>query len=405
VKPWIPGNGNESAELLMKRLRIVQTPVRIAPSVGGVEKYVLELSNQLAARGNEITIICADEPHANLTTIGEVHTIRLPYIAKVANTNITLKLFRALMDQDFDVIHTHIPTPWSADMSALVSLIKRKPLYVTYHNDLTGNGPGRIIAKAYNATLLSLVLARARKIIITQAKYLDYSKYLKTHKHKVVVIPLGVSTPAVLSTSRNRKLRHLFFLSVLDEYHEYKGLGILLRAVAAIRKLGSDVHLEIGGKGGLIESYRSLAKSLGVSDSVEFLGYIPSDELPERFASTSAFVLPSVNSLEGFGIVALEALSYGTPVITTKIVGSAGFIEKNKAGIVIAPGNVDQLVEAINKILEFPDLSASMGENGRRSVLQEFDWSDIAAQIAGLYEQGSSTPSKSSKLNVQESDQ
>ena len=207
------------------KLRIIQTPVRFFPAYGGVEKYVLELSKQLVALGNHVTVVCADEPHAESCAVEGVKAIRLPYIAKIANTNITPRLFGTLMSQNFDVIHTHIPTPWSADISALVSLLRRKRLFVTYHDDLTGQGVSGLIACFYNFTFLHLILWRASKIVITQSKYLEYSRYLKLHKKKVITIPLGVTLPLTVPGVK-RKANQVFFMSVLDKYHEYKGLGI-----------------------------------------------------------------------------------------------------------------------------------------------------------------------------------
>ena len=108
------GRGEECILPEASKPRILHTPVRFLPARGGVEKYVLELSKQLVSLGNNVTVVCADEPHAESCVVDGVKTIRLPYIAKVANTNITPRLFRTLMSQDFDVLHTHIPTPWSA---------------------------------------------------------------------------------------------------------------------------------------------------------------------------------------------------------------------------------------------------------------------------------------------------
>ena len=166
------------------KLRIIQTPVMFFPAYGGVEKYVLELSKQLVALGNHVTVVCADEPHAESCAVQGVKAIRLPDIAKIANTNITPRLFGTLMSQNFDVIHTHIPTPWSADISALVSLLRRKRLLVTYHNDLTGQGVNGLIAYLYNFTFLHLILWRANKIVITQPSTLNTLRHLKLHKKR-----------------------------------------------------------------------------------------------------------------------------------------------------------------------------------------------------------------------------
>ena len=282
-------------------------------------------------------------------------------------------------------MHTHIPTPWSADISALVSVLKRKPLIVTYHNDLTGQGIGGPIAHLYNRTLLHLVLCRARRIIITQPKYFEYSRHLKWHKRKVTTLPLGVTMPQAIG-KRERVTDHIAFMSVLDKYHEYKGLNILLDAIAKVKDKRPQVRLSVAGEGELISKYRQLAEDLGIKDSVNFLGFLPDDDLPEFYSSSSIFVLPSLNRLEGFGIVALEALSYATPVITTHLAGSSEFITKNKAGLIVPPGDPVALAEAIVTLLEDFEEAGLMGLRGAAAVNHDFSWDGIALQMIGVYQ-------------------
>jgi len=366
----------------MSNLRIVQTPVRFFPAFGGVEKYVLELSRQLIELGNEVTVICADEPHAASTNVDGMTTIRLPYITKVANTNVTPRLFRALMSQRCDVIHTHLPTPWSADISALVSLIRRKPLFVTYHNDLTGLRFGGILARLYNFTLLHFVLWRAEAIIISQPKYLEYSGYLKRYHGKVAVIPPGVTEPL---RAVGRKRDQIFFMSVLDKHHEYKGLKVLLSSMVRLHANCPEAHLLVGGAGDLIGTYEQHAKDLGIIDSVKFLGELTDEALAEAYSSSSVFVLPSLNKLEGFGIVALEALSYGTPVVTTSVTGSSEFIVRSSAGIVVPPGDEIALASALAAMLADPAEARAMGRRGADGVGREFGWDGIARRVVDLY--------------------
>lgn len=377
-------SGNGASLPNLSTLRIIQTPARFSPSYGGVEKYVLELSKQLIALGHHVIVVCADEPHAASYAVQGVKTIRLPYISKVANTNITPRLFRTLMSQNFDVIHTHIPTPWSADISALVSLLKQKRLFVTYHNDLTGQGVGGLIACLYNSTFLHLVLWRAKKIVITQPRYIERSRQLKLHKKKVITIPLGVTSPLTVPEVRH-KADQVFFMSVLDRHHEYKGLDILLDAMVKVRDRRPGARLLIGGDGNLIGKYQQLAKLHGISNSVEFLGQLPDEQLARLYSSSSVFVLPSLNKLEGFGIVALEALSYATPVITTHFAGSSDLIKSNRAGLIVPPGDSVMLANAIIALLEDHSEAQSMGIRGAVAVEEEFSWESITRQMVSEY--------------------
>lgn len=365
-------------------LRIIHTPVRFSPAYGGVEKYVLELCKQLVARGNDVTVVCADEPHAGPPAVQGVKAIRLPYSVKVANTNITPGLLRALLGRDFDIMHTHIPTPWSADISALVSLVRHKPLFVTYHNDLTGQGASGVIAHLYNFTFLHLVLWRAKRVIVTQPTYVERSRHLKLHRKKITTIPLGVTAP--LDTDEaERRPDQVTFMSVLDKYHEYKGLDILLYAIAQVKDRMPEVRLLVGGGGELIRHYEHQAKVLEISSRVEFLGPLPETSLAGFYGSSSVFVLPSVNKLEGFGIVALEALSYATPVITTHFAGTSEFITENRAGLVVPPADADALASAMIALLEDREEARAMGIRGAAAVEREFSWDTIAQKMIGTY--------------------
>jgi glycosyltransferase involved in cell wall biosynthesis len=365
-------------------LRIIQTPARFPPAYGGVEKYVLELSKHLVASGNKVTVVCADEPAAGPSSVQGVQAIRLPYIFKISNTNITPRLLRTLLGRDFDVVHTHIPTPWSADISALVSMLKHKPLFVTYHNDLSGQGIGGFMAQLYNSTLLHLVLWRASRIVVTQSAYLDSSRHLRLHTRKVTSIPLGVTAP-LQADGIKREPGQVAFMSVLDKYHEYKGLDILLQAVAKAKDKVPELRLLVGGGGELISRYQQQAVALHISGCVEFLGPLSDHALADLYLSSSVFVLPSLNRSEGFGIVALEALSYATPVITTQLAGSAGFITRNSAGQIVPAADAEELAKAIADVLQDQEEARAMGIRGAAAVAREFSWDAIAQQMIGMY--------------------
>ena len=369
-------------------MKVLQTPVRFYPFIGGVENYVYCLSKELVKCGHKITVICANEPNTKKEEIiSEIKVKRLSYLGKIANTNITPKLPFELLKEDFDLIHTHLPTPWSADWSAIISKIKSKPLVLTYHNDIVGHGLANSIAKFYNFTSMRFVLREAAKIIITQPDYLESSPYLKKYRDKIEVIPNGVDTERFRSMAEIEKEEHtLFFLSLLDEFHKYKGLDYLLDAMMIVRKDVPDVKLIIGGKGELLDFYKRKANSMGIKDNLEFIGFIPDEKLVEYYNECSVFVLPSISSTqEGFGIVLLEALACETPVISTEIVGVAEDVKENNAGIIVPPKNPEVLADAIIKLLNDEDLAKKMGKNGRKLVEEKYTWERVTEEIFKLY--------------------
>jgi glycosyltransferase involved in cell wall biosynthesis len=370
-------------------MKILQTPVRFYPFTGGVENYVYYMSRELVRMGHDIKVICANEPTTKKDDIVDgIKIKRLRYIAKVANTNITPGLPFTLAHEDYDIMHTHIPTPWSADWSLLDSKIKRKPLVVSYYNDITGKGLASSIANLYNSTALKLLLKNADKIIIIQENYSHSSPHLKDYYDKIVVVPCGADvdrfTPLPVDGGEN----NLFFLSLLDEFHRYKGLDYLLKALTIVKKEIPNVKLVVGGKGVLMDTYKKTAASLGLSNNVEFHGFIPDNKITEYYSRANIFILPSTSSVqEGFGIVALEALACQTPVISTEIVGVAEDLKQSKSGLIIPPKNVEKLAEAIIQLLNDQESTKKMGINGRKLIEKKYTWQRIGELTEKIYKE------------------
>ncbi len=370
----------------MEQMKIIQTPIRFYPAVGGVEKYTHSLSKELIKLGHKVKVVCADDPVSDKREIDGIIIKRVRSIGKIANTNITPFLFIELLKEDFDIVHTHIPTPWSADFSMLVSIFKRKPLILTYHNDLEKKGKEKGIALLYNATLLKLLFRRSKKIIVTSKKYINHSNYLKGYEDKIVVIPNGIDIKQFVIDSKIKKVKYqIFFLSVLDRFHEYKGLKYLLNAMPDIINRFPEARLLIGGRGELTEKYKQIAREIKISKNVVFLGYIRENELKNIYQESSVFVLPSIDKNEGFGIVLLEAMGYKTPVISTNITGVADDIKKYNTGIVVSPKNSRELSESIVKLFEDEKLIEILGKNGRKLVENKYDWEKIGREVETNY--------------------
>jgi glycosyltransferase involved in cell wall biosynthesis len=368
-------------------MKILQTPVRFYPFIGGVENYVYYTSRGLVELGHDIKVICANEPSSKKEeTVDGIKVKRLNYLTKIANTNITPGLPLTLAGEDYDIMHTHIPTPWSADWSLLDAVIKRKPLVVSYYNDITGKGVAGAFAKLYNGTALKILLNRADRIIIIQENYSSTSSHLSKYKDKIVVVPCGADVDRFTPSTVQKDENTIFFLSLLDEFHKYKGLIYLLKALKIVKNKIPNVKLVVGGKGSLMDYYKQLTSELGLVDNVEFHGFIPDDKITEYYSRANVFVLPSISSVqEGFGIVALEALACKTPVITTEIVGVSSDLKKDNAGLIVPPCDPDSLAEAIIKILNSPDMQHDMGENGRRLVKANYTWKTIAEMTEKVY--------------------
>ncbi len=368
-------------------MKILQTPVRFYPFIGGVENYVYNLSKQMVKLGHEVKVVCAREPEdlQKHEIIDEIEVERVNYAGKIANTNVTPILPSKLLRADFDLLHAHLPTPWSADWSAIISKIKSKPLVLTYHNDIVGEGIANHIANFYNLIALKLILKTANKIIITHSKYLKSAR-LKKYNDKIEVIPIGVDIEKFKPSNIKKEENILFFLSVLDEFHRYKGLDYLLKALVIVKEEIPDVKLMVGGKGKLLGYYKNMVKSMNLEKNVDFVGFIPEEKLVEYYNKCDIFVLPSISQKqEGFGIVLLEAMACGKPVVATEMVGVAEDVRKNNVGIIVPPKDIETLASAVVKALDDKELARKMGEDGRRLVEEKYTWKRVAEMIEKVY--------------------
>jgi glycosyltransferase involved in cell wall biosynthesis len=366
-------------------MKIVQTPVRFYPAIGGVEKYVFDLSVQLVRIGHEITVVCANEPPSEECQVQGIQIKRLPYLFKIAGTNITPSLFFQLMKEDFEVIHTHFPTPWSAEISLICAKLRKKPCILTYHNDVEKPGFLGLITKFYNTFLLNLLLGKVDKILVTQPRYIHDSRFLTKHRKKISIITNGISN--LPDASRPiRKKTSLLFVGILDNYHRYKGVDYLIEALRLASRDCGDIHLDVVGKGELVIELQQLARHLNVDQYIRFWGYVDHQKLTELYQTSTVFVLPSIDLHEGFGIVLLEAMAHGLPVVTTQVVGISNEIIEHAAGIIVPPKNPFSIAEAVNTLLSDPWKAQQMGSNGQELVRRKYLWPEITKEVIKIYE-------------------
>lgn len=333
-------------------------------------------------------IICANEPAAGNGYIAGIEVKRLPYLIKIANTNITISLKGQLLKEDFDVLHTHLPHPWSADISGMVAKKKKKPLFLTYHNDITGRGINKWIAACYNLTALKILLNQSRKIFLTSENYINYSVVLQPFKDKIVVAPLGVDLDKFKPLDNGiKKETYLsaFFLSRLDKFHRYKGLEYLILAIKqVIQKV--PLKLYVGGEGELKPHYQDFVKKNRLNNSVIFLGKLCDEEVLKNYNSCDVFILPSTTSLqEGFGLVALEAMACKKAVIVSSIAGVASDVKKYNAGVVVTPCNINELSEAMYFVLSDQKQRIEMANNAYNLVNNKYTWDKHASIVEQEY--------------------
>lgn len=375
----------------MKKIRIIQTPVRFYPAIGGVENHVLHIAVELARDNYEVEVVCANEPNSLLSEYKNIKINRLFWLFKITNTNIALSLPFTLLFKSFDIVHTHMPTPWFADWSVLIAKLRRKKSIITIHNDIQKSGFfAKLITDIYLNTIFSLTLRFVDRIIIVNPNWrvaFQYTnKILLHYESKIVSIPNGVDID-LFRQKRELPLKsnsEVLFVSILDKHHKFKGLEYLIESMVDVVSNIPNVKLTIVGAGELVDVYKQLVIDKNLKNNIVFVGEKKNDELVEFYSHADLFVLPSIDT-EGFGLVLLEALASGVPVITTPMAGISKEIDLYKVGVVVPVKDCKKLSEVIIKLLNNNEMRNQMSVNAIDMIKNLYDWKIIIKRLKVIY--------------------
>jgi glycosyltransferase involved in cell wall biosynthesis len=162
-----------------------------------------------------------------------------------------------------------------------------------------------------------------------------------------------------------------------------KGLDILVEAVDGLARRGVDIRLMLVGSGPLEASLRLKVRHLDLEDRVRFEGAVGQDDIGRYYAEADLFCLPSF--AEGVPVVLMEAMATGRPVVATRVAGIPELVDDGVSGLLVAPGSVEQLVRALERLASSSELRERMGLAGRQKVEQEFDARHCAEQAADVF--------------------
>lgn len=372
------------------------TPAYFHPHVGGIESHSYNLTKELARRGHEVHVVTSRTPRDTPSSedVEGIRVHRLPSSMTIYNAPVLRGLARKLRQLDVDMVHTHLPSPYVACVSATVARLRRIPSVLTYHNDiLAQDGIFSLMAGAYNASLGRMLLDSVNRIICTSRGYAYSSSYLSSYLDKVVAIQNGVDTEFFHPGVDGSPVKELFgdrivlFVGSLAHTHSYKGVEFLVRAAHYIRPTFPDARIVVVGSGPLKRPLEAMARRQGVGDMVRFVGHVPRDELPRYYAAASVKVLPSVSRAEGFGLALLEAMACGKPVVGTNVGGIPFFVRDGENGFLIPPRDPKAIAQAVIEILSDQTLARELGLQGRALVEREYCWRTMVDETEKVYHQ------------------
>ncbi|GAC1385065.1 MAG: glycosyltransferase [Herpetosiphon sp.] len=351
------------------------------PVVGGIEGHVQTLAEGLVEAGHRVTVLVTNTgPRTSIGEEGGVTVIRAGRDVHVASTPMSLEMPLLARQVRPDIVHLHMPYP-PGDV-IVQSALSQTPLVVTYHSDIVRQ---KRLLQLYRP-VLDRTLKRAKQIIVTSAPYIASSPYLRRYEAKCQVIPYGIDVQifGTYDTQSVERLRLRFgrpTILAVGVLRYYKGLHFLIEAMQNV-----PAGLVIVGSGPEQEELQALVTRHQLGHKVFFEGRKANQDLGAYYHASDVFVLPSHLRSEAFGIVLLEAMAAGLPLITTELGTGTSFVNQHgHTGFVIAPAESMSLARALRVLIENPALRARFGQSGRQSVQQNYTTTIMLQRTIQVY--------------------
>jgi rhamnosyl/mannosyltransferase len=353
-------------------MRILHLAKYYWPRSGGMERVVQDLAEGAELLGHRVEVVAVREPgigrkggrrpRAGVTRAFSLGTFGAQEIAPG---------YLAHSWKRADIIHIHHPHPL-ADLACFLRA-GRTPVVVTHHADAR---------RGINRPLARLILRRAAAVVVPSRAHVALSTELRGMEGKIQVIPFGIDEERwrdVAPPPPGAPPRALF----IGRLERYKGVDILLRALEQV----PDLALDVVGAGPEMPRLKTLARALAIEDRVKWYGEYPDEDLARRMAAAHMLVLPSVTVEEMFGLVVLEAMAAGRPVVTTAVPTAVREVNvPGETGLEVPIRDVAALADALERLAGDPALRARMGEAGQRRVRERFSREAMAAEHVALYE-------------------
>ena len=379
--------GVASSEVAGVRIALVSP--WFSPHFGGVESHVRTLSRELARRGNDVTVVTSrhDPSLPSEEWMDGFRIVRVRPRFILMRTPITPRMRSSLRDLSVDIVHAHSPPPLASHYAGTVASERGIPYVVTYHCDVElPSAFGSLVESFYRRSLGANTLRNADRVIVTTRTYAATSRAIWSYNPSV--IPNAVDHRRFRPDVDGSKVRASLNISpevpivlIVGRIVPHKGVEHFVEAARYV----PDARFVVAGGGALLEAMKRLAASMGVADRVRFVGRVSEEKLPEVYAACDVFVLPSVSRLEAFGIVALEAMATGKPVIVADIPGVREMIEDGRDGLLADPVNPRDLADRIRRLLADPEGRRAMGARAREKVLDSFSIERVTDRIEGVY--------------------
>lgn len=376
------------------------------PYPSGVSELNYNRALWLRKRGIEVDILTTahgpGDENYEAYRIGRV--LKIPangsYITMTFAPDVNSRMKQFLSKNHYDAIHLSGPFPPGLSYFAMLHASKGTGIVAEfqaasdfvlreYYNE--GSLSDRIMTKAMRGiggNAFNLIMGRQFKIInirsaISKPAEVFFSIFIRgEYEH----LPVGVDTERfrpegeTIETIKNQR-NSILYLGRMDKR---KGLDRLIKALPIVRKTVPDIKLFAGGRGPMMNEYKKLADTLNVSDCIEFMGYIDEKDLASLYRSASLYISPATGG-ETFGIVLIEAMASGTPVLASDIPGYRDVIDNGHTGMLTNTADPEIFAGSIIKMLSDRKMMAILAEKALDKVYREYDWNVVIDKTIDQY--------------------
>jgi glycosyltransferase involved in cell wall biosynthesis len=389
----------------IRRLKVlIYVPVAALDGEGATNTHVRELAEDLAKLGNQVTVVCQlnNTTYGGLASIKRVRKIDGKVVRFIFSTIHGLFLGMVTVSRrKYDLVYARAAL--NGFNAYLVASLARLPCVIEVNGLMRTEikvgwvGWWRKAAGYIMSWFEDMSFRRCRHLIavtpeIKEALIAD----LGLEPGKITVIPNGANIdlfkPMDSKLAKKRigltELSHLIVF--VGHLIAWQGVEYLIRSIPRVVRDCPDATVLIVGEGLIKERLVKLAEQIGISDRVIFTGMIPYDKVPLYINASDICVAPFIREKnEILGVSPLKIYEYaacGKAIVTSRLPGLE-FVEKCEMGVLIQPDSAEDLAKAIIKLLQNPELSKQMGENGRKYIVENHSWESVARKVAELCRQ------------------
>ena len=383
----------------------IVTPAYVpAFAFGGPVIQLRRIVQALHKKGYDITVYTTNATSptsfASLQTqeyIDDILVKRFPVLFRVAGYWFSPSMFKTLLEDDFDVIHTNCARSFQSDLASLVSRIRRIPLIIQSRGSIGSyRAKGAVsVGMSYlysiHNPILKYSLKQAEKVIaLTRSEALEY-RVMGVENNKIEVIPNGIDLSDFNCLPRSGRFRENYSISAdtriilfLGRINRIKGIDVLIEAFSFLNKELDKMKLVIvGPKNGYSKFCEELVSRSDITDDILFTGPLYAEDKLEAYVDSDIFVLPS--RYEAFPNVILEAFACSKPVVASDVESISDIIMNKQTGLLFKRGNSRELAEKILYILKNPEEGRKMGHMARRMVEENFSTDKVICSLEALY--------------------